>query len=177
MTEYTETEADPNDAEGRVLETLANGMPYAFVVATELEPLNLRVASQHDLGTLRALLVQTLRALPGGMGEVSDGDHTFTELYAHRRALTAVLAAAANTASDSWRSKRHHPDDGPMFSDYFVVGIKLPTGKTITYHYEIEHWDDFAATPVREHAPKWDGSTPDDTVANLLEIARMVADR
>lgn len=64
MTEYTETVADDNDAEGRVLETLANGMPYVFVVATSIDPLNLRVGSQHNVDTIRALLEKTLKALP-----------------------------------------------------------------------------------------------------------------
>lgn len=64
MAEYSEIIADDNDAEGRVLDTLANGMPYAFVVATSLEPLNLRVASGYEVGTIRALLEQTLKALP-----------------------------------------------------------------------------------------------------------------
>jgi len=107
--------------------------------------------------------------------EVSDGHHTFGELYAHRRALTAVLAAAAATAGDSWRSKAHHPDDGPMFPGYFIVGIVFPNGP-VTYHYEMEHWEDFRAVPEREHAPKWDGSTPDDSVARMLELARLLAD-
>jgi hypothetical protein len=108
--------------------------------------------------------------------EVSDGYHTFGELYEHRRALTAVLAAAASNDGDSWRSKAHHPDDAPMFEGgYFIVGIKLPTG-VITYHYQLKHWDDFAAVPELPHAPKWDGATPADTVSRCLALARMVAD-
>jgi hypothetical protein len=109
--------------------------------------------------------------------EIFDGYHTFGELYDHRRALTAVLAAAAATNGDSWRSKAHHPDDSPMFEGgYFIVGINLPTG-VITYHYKLEHWNDFAAVPEREHAPKWDGATPGDSVTRLLETARLVAER
>jgi hypothetical protein len=174
--EYSETVAPEGDAEGRVLESLADGMPYAFVVATSLEPLNLRVASGHEPDTIRALLGQTLRALPGGASAISDGFHTFGELYDHRRALTAVLAAMAATAEGgSWRSKAHHPDDSPMFEGgYFIVGIELPSG-TITYHYKLAHWDDFASVPELEHAPKWDGATPDDTVTRLFEMARLVA--
>jgi hypothetical protein len=124
---------------------------------------------------IRSLLSQTLQALPGGTSEISDGHHTFGELYDHRRALTAVLAASAGSMGDAWRSKAHHPDDDPMFEGgYFIVGIVLPTG-TITYHYKLKHWDDFAAVPELEHAPKWDGATPDDTVTRLLELARQVA--
>lgn len=107
--------------------------------------------------------------------KLSDGYHTMAELYRHRLALTAVLAAAASTADDSWRSKAHHPDDDPMFPGYFIVGIVLPTG-LITYHYKLKHWDEFAAVPEREHAPKWDGATPDDSVTRLLDTARLVAE-
>lgn len=115
--------------------------------------------------------------MAGDTDQISDGYHTFGELYDHRRALTAVLAAAAaGTAGDSWRSKAHHPEDGPMFEGgYFIVGIELPTG-TITYHYKLSHWDDFAAVPEREHAPKWDGAAPSETVDRLLATARLVAD-
>lgn len=173
--DYRETEAPEGDPEGRMLYALANGQPYAFVVATTLDPLHLRVASEiQDVSELRALLVHTLRALPGGMKEVSDGYHTFRDLYDHRRALTAALAAAASSAGDSWRSKAHHPEDGPMFDGSFIVGIELPTG-TITYHYNLDFWDDFAAVPELEHAKKWDGAGPDDTVTRLLTIAGLVA--
>ncbi len=103
-------------------------------------------------------------------GELSDGFHTMEELYDHRRALTAALAAERSDIS--WRSKAHHPDDGPMFEGgYFIVGIDTPA-RTITYHYKLEHWDDFAEVPELEHAPKWDGAQPDQTVVRLLAWAR-----
>jgi hypothetical protein len=103
--------------------------------------------------------------------EISDGRHTMGDMYDHRRALTAVLAASAATAGDSWRSKAHHPDDSPMFEGgYFAVGIDLPEVGTITYHFELRYWDDFASVPELEHAPKWDGAGPDQTVERLLKL-------
>lgn len=112
--------------------------------------------------------------MPEETEHISDGYHTFGELYDHRRALTAVLAASAATEGCAWRSKAHHPDDNPMFEGgYFIVGIELPTGTTITYHYKLSHWDDFASVPELEHAPKWDGAGPDVTVERLLELVRM----
>jgi hypothetical protein len=105
----------------------------------------------------------------GHPGQLTDGYHTMEELYDHRRALTAALAA--ERADISWRSKAHHPDGDPMFEGgYFIVGIDTPAG-TITYHYKLSHWDDFAAVPELEHAPKWDGATPGDTVIRLLTWA------
>ncbi len=102
---------------------------------------------------------------------ISDGYHTFGELYDHRRALTALLAVLAAPHGGSWRSKAHHPDDDPIFAGYLIVGIELPDG-AITYHYKLTHWDDFAGVPELEHAPKWDGATPADTVTRLLAAAR-----
>lgn len=102
-------------------------------------------------------------------GEVSDGYHTFGELYAHRRALTAALVKALGW--ESWRSKNHHPEGDPMFPGYFIVGINLPTG-TITYHYELKYWDDFSGAEELKHAPKWDGAAPAATVERLLAWAK-----
>lgn len=102
-------------------------------------------------------------------GEVSDGYHTFGELYAHRRALTAALCRALPL--DSWRSKKHHPEGDPMFPGYFIAGIDLPTG-TITYHYKLKYWDDFFGVLALDHAPKWDGAAPAATVERLLAWAK-----
>jgi hypothetical protein len=105
-----------------------------------------------------------------GGDDVSDGHHTFGELYDHRRALTAALCKALSL--DAWRSKAHHPEDSPMFEGgYFIVGVNLPTG-TITYHYKLKHWDDFAGVIELAHAPKWDGAAPGDTVTRLLGWTR-----
>lgn len=103
-----------------------------------------------------------------GTDSISDGYHTFGELYDHRRALTAALCRAFEQYA--WRSKRHHPDDGPIFEGYFIVGINLPTG-LITYHYKLSHWDDFPGVTELPHAPKWDG-VAGQTVERLLAWAR-----
>lgn len=101
--------------------------------------------------------------------EVSDGYHTFGELYDHRRALTAALAKAT---PGSYRSKAHHPEDDPMFEGgYFIVGIPTPTG-FITYHYQLKHWEDFDALSELAHAPKWDGAPPSATIYRLLNMAK-----
>lgn len=103
-------------------------------------------------------------------GQTSDGYHTFDELYDHRRALTAALAVTS-PPSRTWRSRRHHPDDGAIFEGYFIVGIELPQG-VITYHYANQYWDDFRSVQELSHAPKWDGAPPSSTVTRLLDFAR-----
>lgn len=101
---------------------------------------------------------------------ISDGYHTFGELYDHRRALMAALVRTRRIWA--WRSLAHHPDDAPMFDGgYFIVGVDLPTG-TIRYHYKLPHWDDFRDAIALPHAPKWDGALPADTVTRLLAWVR-----
>ena len=107
-------------------------------------------------------------------GDTSDGRHTFTELYEHRRALTALLCRilVGMRTLPCWRSRAHHPDDeSPMFDGSFIVGMELPTG-VVMYHYKIEFWDDFAGVPELEHSPKWDGSGPDVMLARMFEMVR-----
>lgn len=106
--------------------------------------------------------------------QLTDGYHTMAELYDHRRALSAVLAVVSAIDGQSFRSKQHHPDDDAMFDGYFIVGIETPSG-LITYHYRLEHWDDFASVPELDHAPKWDGATSEDTVARLFEMVGQLA--
>lgn len=113
---------------------------------------------------------------PGEAGQISDGYHTFDELYAHREALTAALFRAAATGliwglGQAWKSRAHHPADTPCYDGYFIVGLELPAG-TITYHYPNEQWDDFREVMELAHAPKWDGAPPAATVERLLAYAR-----
>ena len=109
--------------------------------------------------------------------EVSDGYHTMGELYDHRRALTVALARALEVhprlTVGSWRSKRHHPDDSPMFKGYFIVGLELTSDdpmarNTVTYHYKLKHWDEFEGVPILEHALKWDGAEAPESITRLM---------
>lgn len=117
-----------------------------------------------------------LPVIKGHPAQFYDGYHTMYELYDHRRALTAMLAGLGSFENLSWRSKRHHPDDDPMFEGYFIVGIELPTG-TVTYHYQLKHWGDFAVVPEIEHAPKWDGATPGDSITRLTGAVAMLVEK
>lgn len=104
---------------------------------------------------------------PEDTGEVSDGYHTFNELYAHRRALTAALCSAV--PDRAWRSRVH--SDGIVWDGWFIVGLDLPGTGQVSYHYRLEDWDDFAAVPELDRAPAYDGHTSDDVIVRLLAWA------
>ena len=89
-------------------------------------------------------------------GLISDGYHTFDELYYHRMMLFSVIC---NTYKElSWKSKLHN--DGTMYDNYFIVGVSTIQGD-YTYHYHMDDWDKFNVKEL-EHAPLWDGHQPSD---------------
>ena len=91
------------------------------------------------------------------LGEISDGHHTFNELYHHRMVLFSIIC---NTHTrEAWRSWKH--EDGTMFDNYFIVGITTPKGN-YSYHYHKDNWEYFSNVKELEFAPKWDGHKPSD---------------
>lgn len=102
--------------------------------------------------------------LPCKIGEVSDGYHTFDELYEHR--CTLFLALMACLPGIAWISTLH--DDGTSFDGWFVAGMHLPTGD-VTYHIPAGMWSIACDTGAKclERAPKWDGHTSADVVKRV----------
>lgn len=95
--------------------------------------------------------------------KISDGYHTFEELYYHRMMLFAVICG--QNQDKAWKSWKHH--DGTMYDDYFIVGIETPNG-SFTYHYHKDNWNMFEVLEI-PHAPEWDGHTPED-ITRLLSL-------
>lgn len=97
--------------------------------------------------------------------DISDGYHTFNELYHHRKVLTKVIAQSyPDKCVKSWKH-----DDGSMFNDSFIVVFDTPKGQ-YSYHYKSIFWDDFDIKEV-PYAPKYDGHNPSDVarLESLLE--------
>lgn len=97
-------------------------------------------------------------------GELSDGYHTFNDLYHQRAILFAALCRAYK--DKAWKSLKH--SDGTMFDgDWFICGIETPQGQ-YTYHYKLTYWPLFAGKTL-DNAPEWDGHTEDD-VTRLMSL-------
>lgn len=146
-------------ARKRVLDTPTNSPCYMRYVAQ----LNERTAFKHMIAD-----EPTIEALPipdGGIGELSDGYHTFNELYHHRAVLFSVIC---NLFPDkAWKSKLH--DTGDMFDGMFIVGIDTAEGQA-TYHYDIDpYWEMFKVQEL-PRAPKWDGHTPEEAIRRIGTI-------
>ena len=125
--------------------------------AAEIERLNKSITD------LSSKVVREYIKIPEtGIGWLSDGYHTFNELYHHRAVLFSVIC---NTFPEkAWKSKKHH--EGDMFEGMFIVGIETPNGQA-TYHYDIEpYWDMFKVKEL-DTAPWWDGHSANDAIARI----------
>lgn len=96
---------------------------------------------------------------------ISDGSHTFGDLYFHRAVLFAALLKAY--PDKSWRSKVQ--SDGHGFPGYFLCGIQTPEGQ-YTYHYQLSQWDLFDGVRELPESPAYDGHKPED-VTRLLSLS------
>lgn len=96
--------------------------------------------------------------------KMSDGYHTFADLYEQRLILSAALAKNNPYA---WKSKRHEDGSVPFGGGWFIMGFDTNEG-CYTYHYELKDWDMFWCKELDKGKP-WDGHTSKD-VRRLLSI-------
>lgn len=106
-------------------------------------------------------------------GKVSDGYHTFDELYDHRITLFIALSNLIRRMeithgkifeSGVWKSKYHH--DNTMFDGWFIAGIGRAKDVQMTYHLPIERWDELDVLEI-DKAPEWDNHTPADVIERI----------
>lgn len=138
-------------------------------------------ASEEIFGFLRIPPVHTLIRAEGEELEVSDGYHTFDELYDHRITLYIALARLCRRQEMKigefpdqpfvWRSKKH--SDGELCfgtGTQYVLGIGSFEGQQITYHIPIERWDETDFAQTLEKAPEWDKHTDADVLERLKHL-------
>lgn len=100
-------------------------------------------------------------------GEVSDGYHTFNELYEFRKLYNAALFNewATEHAYGVHKSWRHHDGELCFGGGWFIVMATLRTGQ-ISNHYEAKDWELFKISE-RHTANEWDGHTTADVADRL----------
>lgn len=104
---------------------------------------------------------------------ISDGYHTFGELYDHRCTLYLTLCKALKRLTRDmtgyntyiWKSLCHH--DGSGFEGWFILGIDIIPGKQISYHLPMRMWDEAEFAYTTDKAPIWDGHNSSDVLRRL----------
>lgn len=122
------------------------------------------------LGFRETDIEEALRAVPAvDVEKISDGYHTFADLYEQRLILSAALAKNNPYA---WKSKRHEDGSVPFGGGWFIMGFDTVEG-CYSYHYELKDWDLFQCKELDKGKP-WDGHTSRD-VRRLLSIPAAVS--
>lgn len=101
--------------------------------------------------------------------QVSDGYHTFAELYEYRKLYNAAFfnELAKKGICNVHKSKRHATGEECFGGGWFVVMADLPTGQ-ISNHYELKDWDLFKCAE-KSCSDIWDGHSPQEAAKRLLE--------
>jgi hypothetical protein len=91
--------------------------------------------------------------------DISDGYHTFTELYKHRYFLFLALCM-------QWKDKVYYKKD---YENFFCIYLELEEGQ-ISYHVPNIYLE--LAEKNFTHSPNhvWDGHTSDDVLSRLFEL-------
>ena len=113
----------------------------------------------------------TIETMKEDKGNISDGYHTFNELYEYRLLYNASMfnELAKQNLYDVHKSKFHSDGTIPFGDEnWFIVQAELPTGQ-ISNHYEMKDWDLFQV-PIKEKANPYDGHTPQDVAKRLREF-------
>lgn len=127
------------------------------------------------LGALNKLIKYLKDKKGFDVNSISDGSHSFGELYEHRInlfvAYCKLLCSERHRGKHPvWKSKLH--SDGTMFDGWFIMGIDTDRGNQISYHLPIREWGNtnFEGIEVFDHAPEWDGHTSEDILKRLKEL-------
>ena len=99
------------------------------------------------------------------IGDLSDGFHTFNQLYYQRMILFATIVK--QNRDKAWKSLRHEDGELCFGGGWFIVGIDTPEG-SYTYHYEDNYYSLFDCVEL-ECGKHWDGHTEKD-VTRLLSL-------
>lgn len=97
--------------------------------------------------------------------DLSDGFHTFRQLYYQRMMLFATIVK--QNKDRAWKSLRHEDGELCFGGGWFIVGIDTPEG-SYTYHYEDSYYGLFDCEEL-ECGKHWDGHTEKD-VTRLLSL-------
>lgn len=134
--------------------------------------------------------VNKIKNINGLIGRISDGYHTFNELYEFRKMYNAALFNewAKDTITESGfytrgilgvdktltkygvhKSWKHYDGELCFGGGWFIVSAMLPTG-LISNHYEAKDWDLFRIPEVEKALFEYDGHTGQDVLERLKSL-------
>ena len=103
--------------------------------------------------------------------DISDGYHTFNELYEFRKLYHALLFNEWSKKGlyDVHKSIKHNDGEDAFGGGWFIVVATLPSGQ-VSNHYKIKDWDLFQCEDTQKAKHPFDGHTPKDVLARLSDL-------
>ena len=100
--------------------------------------------------------------------EISDGFHTFKELYEVRRILNAALFNEwfSQKKYNVHKSRKHYNGELCFNGGWFIVCAELPTGQ-ISFHYEEKYWNEFKIQETDKALREFDGHNTNDVCRRI----------
>lgn len=127
-------------------------------------------------------ITKHFKLTPDGM---SDGWHTFEELYNYRALYNAnavnllvyIKKYAPSTLADFdvIKSKKHFGGEVCYGGGWFIVVIKTPWGQ-ISNHYKLKYWDMFNCRAAKT-AWKWDGHSMKESTERMIKLNKYLNQR
>lgn len=103
---------------------------------------------------------------------ISDGHHTFGDLYQQRAVLFCTICNLY--PSISWKSRNHFDDDDPMYEGDFIAGIYTPMGQA-AFHLKNKYWDMLNVSEI-EKAPRYDGYSSEEALKRIVSLGELVGE-
>jgi len=116
--------------------------------------------------------ISTFKATGASVEDISDGYHTFKELYEFRKMYNAVLFNEWGKGKRDilvYKSWKHSDGELCFGGGWFIVSAMLPTG-LISNHYEAKDWDLFKIQEVDIPYHEYDGHTAQDVLTRLKAL-------
>lgn len=103
--------------------------------------------------------------------DLSDGYHTFNELYEFRKQYNAALFNewAKSNKYEVHKSKKHNDGEDCFGGGWFIAVAILPDGQ-ISNHYKMKDWDLFNIPEVAIAKYPFDGHTGKDVLERLMNL-------
>jgi hypothetical protein len=113
-------------------------------------------------------------SLVENLGNISDGYHTFEELYEYRMLYNALSFNLLHEKGIKVEKSLRHSDGELCFGGgWFIVVAELPGVGQISNHYEVKDWDLFKVSDVETPSIAYDGHTPKDVTQRLYDFLKL----
>jgi hypothetical protein len=95
---------------------------------------------------------------------VSDGYHTFGELYEHRHHLFLLALEEVRKYLPTFKTKKNK--EGEEWDGWFIAGFFLADGRQVSYHLPVKYWDRVGVLEIERNV-EYDGHNAMDVLERL----------